>query len=98
MSPDPDSTDPGTGGPDARVEAGRALARAAAERDARRAALDSAEAEYATRHAAALSAGWTAAELTKIGLGEPTVRTGTRRARRRRPPAPPGGERTSPRG
>jgi len=94
-----ESTETGTGAPgDARADAGRALARAAAEREARRAALDSAEADYATSHAAALSAGWTAAELVRIGLEEPSTRTGVRRARRRRPAAPPGDERARPRG
>jgi len=83
-----DGTEAGRGpAGDARADAGRSLARAAAELEARRAALDTAEADYATSYAAALSSGWTVAELTKVGLGGPGVRTGARRARRRRPTA-----------
>lgn len=78
-------TGPGTGPastPDPRTDAGRTLAGVAAERDARRAALDVAENDYAAAHAAALEAGWTAAELTKVGLGQPDARA-VRRLRRR---------------
>jgi hypothetical protein len=85
-SPDtPHDTPPGTGpdaAPDPRTDAGRTLAGVAAERDARRAALDVAENDYAAAHAAALEAGWTAAELTKVGLGQPDARA-VRRLRRR---------------
>ena len=79
----PDTTPgrlPGAG-PDPRTDAGRALAGVAAERDARRAALDTADNDYAAAHAAALDAGWTPAELTKVGLGEPDARA-VRRLRR----------------
>jgi len=84
-SPDtPPGTGTGTAGttPDPRTDAGGALAGVAAERDARRAALDVAENDYAAAHAAALEAGWTAAELTKVGLGQPDARA-VRRLRRR---------------
>ncbi|MEJ5913784.1 hypothetical protein [Pseudokineococcus sp. 1T1Z-3] len=69
---------------DARMDAGRSLATAAAERDAARETLANADAKYAAEHAAALTAGWTAAELKKVGLDEPEVRAGTKRTRRRR--------------
>ncbi|MEJ5869366.1 hypothetical protein WDV85_16670 [Pseudokineococcus sp. 5B2Z-1] len=68
---------------DARMDAGRSLARAAAERDSIREALAAADAKYAGEHAAALSAGWTAEELKKVGLTAPTT-TAPRRTRRRR--------------
>jgi len=74
---------------DARMDAGRALARTAAERDARRAALEAVETEYAAQHAAAVTAGWTATELKKVGLEEPTTRTPrTRRRTRTKETAP----------
>lgn len=69
---------------DARMDAGRSLARAAAERETIREALAAADAKYADEHTAAVTAGWTAAELKKVGLDEPEVRTGARRTRRRR--------------
>jgi len=69
---------------DARMDAGRSLARAAAERDSIREALAAADAKYATEHAAAVNAGWSTAELKRVGLEEPTTKTSTRRTRRRR--------------
>lgn len=72
---------------DARMDAGRALAHAAAQRDAVRAQLDAAEHDYATAHAAALAAGWTSVELKKVGLEEPTTRA-TRGRRKTRTTTP----------
>lgn len=69
---------------DNRMAAGTALAGAAAERDARRAAFDEAEANYAAAYADAMAAGWSESELRKAGLDAATGRA-AKAARRGRP-------------
>lgn len=59
---------------DNRMAAGTALAGAAAERDARRAAFDEAEANYASAYAEAVAAGWSESELRKAGLDASATR------------------------
>lgn len=68
----------------ARLSAGREAAAAAQRRTDARQALDTAEREYSSAHAAAVRAGWTREELRKAGLEPPTKN-------------PPGRPRRSPR-
>lgn len=71
---------------DSRVAAVRALAEARAATDQKRAALADAEREDAAAWAAAERAGWSTAELKKVGFDPPSTRSpGRPRKNRRRP-------------
>lgn len=71
-----------------RLTAVRELAERRRVRDEKQDALDAAERDYAETWARAERAGWSAAELKKVGLAEPAKRRPGRPVKKPRPPAP----------